>query len=203
LEYLKKVNKNRQICVVGWHFLQSFYDSIDGMQKDIFIVAHKYNKILSNFQHSIIPNVGLEFGAYDWFLKNMWDEKSDIIFMHDDIEIKNKDIFDDIFNKCENCDHAYIWTSLSQMEQNGYAHGRCFYLSKNCLDWIIKKYNGIWFDKENESNVSVANPLRGMHYNEGIRRFRKMIKRTSENGYIREHIIIPDIILYNRGKYDK
>ena len=143
----KKIKRNR-ICVVGWYFFHDFYKLLFKSKLDIYIVAHRYHKILDDlkFNYTVIDNVGLEFGVYDWYIKNVWDKKSNVIFMHDDMEIKNKNTLLRIFNKCKKLkiDQSYIFGENCEGP-----HGRCIYMSRCFIDKIKKDYGGIWYDKEN------------------------------------------------------
>ena len=58
-----------KICVIGWYYNKDFYEKISLIKERVFIVAHRDNEILKDFDHQIIDNVGLEFGAYDWYIK--------------------------------------------------------------------------------------------------------------------------------------
>lgn len=105
-------------CVVcGWYFLTNpkILEDLKRLNETypVFIVSHQTsgeaNDVLkaSGLDYSIIPNIGLEFGAYDFFIKVKWDQVSNVLFMHDDIEIKDFAEFDRIAELT--CDHAYVF----------------------------------------------------------------------------------------------
>ena len=99
-----------KICIVGWYFFESLYASLKEVNKkhEVTIISHKGwecspeengdSKDLSltsdpeaveareflescGLNYKIIPNIGLEFGAYDYYLKNCWDKESDVLFI--------------------------------------------------------------------------------------------------------------------------
>jgi len=172
-------------------------------KNDIFIVAHKKNDLLNDFDHKIIDNVGLEFGAYDWYIKNKWDKKSNILLMHDDISINNSNVINNIFIKCKDLDQSYIFNNLDECERNGWKHGRCIYLSPKMTKWLLSNHNGIWYDKDNKGYVEGKKPADCQYYNAGIRKFHKTIKKIKEHGFDRRSIFNEDIVLYRRGRIEK
>ena len=138
------INMESKICVIGWYFFENFYDEVKKKSKDTHIVAHRYNKILDELKldYSVIKNIGLEFGAYDYYIKNVWDGKSNVLFMHDDIYLKNKFSFNDMFSFCKGLDHvSFRNNSISS------GGGRCLYLSAKIINLFLKEFGGIWFDK--------------------------------------------------------
>ena len=137
--------ENNKICIVGWHFSPKIYKYFkDNFLSSSYIVAHRYNKVLDELKlnYSVIKNIGLEFGAYDYYIKNIWDKKSDVLFMHDDVSIKNKFKFKDMLLLCNNLDHASFRNN--SISSGG---GRCLFLSKKLINLFLKKFGGIWFDK--------------------------------------------------------
>ncbi len=136
---------NDKICVVGWHYFSDFYKKLSQSKSNIHVVAHRYNKILDkkHVNYSVIKNIGLEFGAYDWFIKNVWDGKSNVLFMHDDIIMSKKYDFKDIFSSCKGLD--FVSFRNNKKLAGG---GRCMYMSGKMICLFINKFGGIWFDKE-------------------------------------------------------
>ena len=142
---MSKIN-NTKICVVGWHFFKKMYKPLSKCKFDVHVVAHRYNKILDDldFDYSVTKNVGLEFGAYDYYIKNIWDKKSDVIFMHDDGELKKISAIDNIVDKCRRFDIGYILGGTCNVKRK--TSTRCVYLSFAAIDLLLKKFGGIGFE---------------------------------------------------------
>ncbi len=138
--------KRVKICIVGWHFLKTMYKPLSKCQFDVHVVAHRHNDILDNFgfNYSVIKNVGLEYGAYDYYIKNIWDKKSDVIFMHDDGELKNNKAIDNIVNRYKHVDIGYVLGATCNVKRK--TSTRCFYLSSTAISLFLKKFGGIGFD---------------------------------------------------------
>ena len=114
------------------------------LMNDIFIVGHR-DGYSGNLQKIIIPNVGLEFGAYDFYLKNIWGG-GDVLFLHDDTEFDfpawNKvNILTQLF------DQVFIHENGRAELANGFAHGRAFFCSERFLR-RLKNDGGFWYDTE-------------------------------------------------------
>lgn len=201
------IRKDLSICITGWHYFEDFLKQMEKIKDNVFIVGHKYNALLENFDHEVIDNIGLEFGIYSWFLNNKWDEKSDILMIHDDISINNIHVINDISNEAKSWDQAYIWNNKKEAKKNGYKHGRCIYLSREIGLWFLKN-DGIWFDNLNKGYTGQEGRLKidyhngkkyTIDYNNGIRRFHKKIKIAQSVGFTRTHIYNDKICLYRRG----
>ena len=167
---------DNKICVVGWHFYSKIYEQLSKSKYDVHIVAHRYNKILDdlNLSYTVTKNEGLEFGAYNWYIKNVWDKESNVIFMHDDIEMKSRSVLSKIFYKCKQkkVDQGYIFGNYGIGP-----HGRCIYSSSSFITKIQEDYDGIYYDKSNIGYIKEKNQPEGWHkkrYNFGIYKFSKM-----------------------------
>lgn len=145
--------KNK-ICVTGWYYPKWLYKQLKKSSFDIHIVAHRHNRILDklNFNYSVIKNIGIESHMYDWYIKNIWDKKSNVLFIHDDIEANNiNDVFKFIFKKATGTDYSCIFGSKDlKNKKNG---ARCLYFSPKLINLFLQKYNGIWYDKYNKGYV--------------------------------------------------
>ncbi len=208
---------NNKICIVGWHFYPDFYKYLAKYyKKETYIVAHRYNKILDEYKlnYTVTKNVGLEFGAYDWYIKNEWDKKNGVLFMHDDIKIKNINIFDDIFNKVRKLDLSYCMgrkesTSRKKSTTNSQ---RCFYLSSKLINLLLKEYNGIWYDVHNRGYTLGENvyydsvytkEYKDIYCKEIGRSFKKNTRNLIKKYNLTfKNIIIKDLILKRRGGID-
>ena len=77
------------ICVCGWYFADDWYGSLLRLHKKflVHIVANRDDKFLKlcELPYSLRENVGLEFGAYNHYLDNIWDGDS-VVFCHDDLK---------------------------------------------------------------------------------------------------------------------
>jgi len=149
---MENFKKHRvQICVVGWHFFRKIYKQISKSSLDIHIVSHRYNDMLDkyNLKYSIIENVGREFHAYDYYIKNIWDKKSNVIFMHDDIEIEDfEKVFKGLLEKTIGLDFSYILgKKTAKYKSSG---ERSMYFSKKLIKLFLTEYNGIWYDVHNK-----------------------------------------------------
>jgi hypothetical protein len=147
--------KNKfKICVVGWSFSSSFYRFLSKKYPKItHIVAHRYNKILDELElnYSVTKNIGLEFGAYDWYIKNIWDKKSNVLFMHDDTIILKGDPIKDIFKKSLQYDYVYILSKNCRKRQ--FKSNRGFILSDKVIKNLLVDYDGFWYDKYNKGYI--------------------------------------------------
>jgi len=197
------MNADIKICIVGWYYFKEIYKQLSKSKFDIHVIAHRHNEILDNLniKYSIKDNIGLEYGAYDWYIKNIWDGKSDVFFMHDDIEIlKFDDCLSSIYNKMKN---KNVGHGVSGKKKN--TGERFFYMSSKLIKIIKTEYNGIWYDKENFGYNKMRvqpehwNPRR---YNDGGPMFSNMIKEINKKYNIKVFFRVYDnrLITYNKGK---
>jgi hypothetical protein len=205
----KKKNKV-QICVVGWHFFSKFYKQISKTSLDIHIVAHRYNKILDDFnlKYSVVPNVGREFHAYDWYIKNVWDGKSAVIFTHDDVKMKNIDnIFNDLFSKLKGLDFSYILGEKDRKYKT--CSERCMYFSPKLIKLLLKRYDGFWYDIHNKGytfgtfshyDPNIYTSKFKKYYDQEGREFKKTINALINKYKLKfKNVINRKILLYRRG----
>ena len=146
-----------RICVVGWYFYPEFYDVLKQIMNKypVFIVSHKGNTGLE-LPTAEIPNVGLEWGAYHYYLQNIWKDDS-VFFTHDDNKIFNIEVFDEIASINKDC--SMIFRTEKERQCNVGVHGRAFFCSERFLGFY-KSYecrckfskvphNGFWYDPNN------------------------------------------------------
>ena len=126
-----------EICVAGWYFERAFLGKLAEV-RDSFnttIVSHLPDAwkgySLNGARVITIPNIGLEFGCYDYYLKNVWNGRDDVLFMHDDTKVKNTGVFDSISKLSVDC--AYIFRDYSEEKANGGKHGRAIFCSARLL----------------------------------------------------------------------
>ena len=129
------------ICVVGWHLSEPFYLQLKKIHAKYpaMIVSHLTDKGYYGLPHVDIPNIGLEFGAYDYYVKNLRDGESDVLFIHDDTAISDLCFFDQIADlKNQGIDQTFIFRDETQARNNQKFHGRAFYCSARFIDHMIK-----------------------------------------------------------------
>jgi len=151
-----------KIAVSGWYFSPNLYE-IFGKIKELFEITvltyyrraeddcprdydeypafKQIEKYVtpSGVRHLKIPVAGLEFGGYDWYVKNVWDRKSPVLFMHDDVEIYNIGVFGEIQNRLRDCeiDQAFIFRDEAEELANGRQHGRGVYCSSRFIRYML------------------------------------------------------------------
>jgi len=197
-----------KICVAGWHYFKGICKNFSKSDLDIYIIAHRHNKVLDelNLNYSIVNNNGLEFGCYNYYINNIWDGKSDVFFMHDDIHVVDFDNF--IMSNYKKFKNRKADHGVMLLPRKIVSGGRFFYMSCNCINIIQKKYKGIWYDEENIGYVNRKSQPEGWHprrYNAGAKKFGEMIKEIGEKYGSRVFAVNKDIRLklYRRGKEEE
>jgi hypothetical protein len=199
-----------EICVAGWYFEPHFLEKLSEVTNKyrVTIVSHvpdgwdDYH--LNGCRVIPIPNIGLEFGCYDYYLKNLWTGRSDVLFIHDDTKIKNSVVFNDISNLDVDC--AYIFRDAAEERANGGKHGRAIFCSARFLAFLIQHecvceqstdredvhhnpgtilkgqgpHTGFWYDKENKGHVAGKPPVGIRHYNDAIYHFHWTLGRIRD-----------------------
>ena len=132
------------ICVAGWYYHEPFIARMVNSKHTAGIVAHRAlsGKELHGLDFDLIPNFGLEFGCYDWYLKNKWKD-GPVLFMHDDNEITDAAL-DAIAQMT--VDQAFLFSSEAEAKANGQAHGRAIFCSEKFLK-RLKSDGGFWYDE--------------------------------------------------------
>jgi hypothetical protein len=224
-----------KICIAGWHFTAENLKTFNKINQrfEVFVVNHNVDKeyllMESDLSYTTIPNIGLEFGCYDYYLKNVWDKKSNILFMHDDINIMDLNVFDDIDKIL--VDQAYIFNNDIEEKNNGGKHGRMIYMSKKILNFLLTcereceesnthidnhninnvligtgKYTGFWFDPNNIGHTTGKPPIGIRHYNQSIYIFHKDMGKIRDRKFnndkmdVVNRLYFNSINLYKRGK---
>lgn len=86
------------ICVLGWHYLDDFYERLYEIPVEKHIISHRNESYLSRRPlHQLIrddvhvmPNVGLDWGGYHQFNELVDLSRYDaVIYCHDDVSIKD------------------------------------------------------------------------------------------------------------------
>lgn len=85
-------------CVVGWHFLEDFYQKIYQLDAQKYIICHRdeafvrQQAIFRRIAQDLIycPNIGLDWGAYYQFNSlGLHRPYEFVIYLHDDLLIKD------------------------------------------------------------------------------------------------------------------
>lgn len=222
------------ICVVGWYLYKDLYSDLEILNDryDLHVVSHKDEPSFFenyNLKYSITENIGLEFGAYDYYLKNIWDKESNVLFMHDDVNIKNISIMDRIAKI--NVDQAYLFKNKEEEEINGGKHGRCIFMSAKLLNFMLNykfkteesydhkdthndtilkgtgEYTGFWYDPNNTGHTVGKPPVGVRHYNEMIYTFHTTMGRIRDRRFGNEpmnvvnRLYFPEIDCARRGEF--
>jgi hypothetical protein len=150
----KDVPQPLTLCVCGWYGWPEFYRLMRrvSQKRTVEVVAHR--EIEAWPEATIIPNEGLEWGTYDYFLRNLWDGKSNVFFAHDDVEITDPGIFEDI---ADLADASFVFKSRESALENGAGgfrrigmHGRAFFLSAAAC----ANLKGFWWDKTGNADIN-------------------------------------------------
>jgi hypothetical protein len=191
------VGENLNICIVGWFWNEDFLNLVSRVQ-------HKYPAVVIAHREPIFPppipyimreNVGLEFGAYNYYLEEIWDGKSNVLFTHDDTRItkagaRKERIFLRIAAIKHDC--AYLFRDLCEDEANGGKHGRAIFCSSRFLKYL-KNNGSIWYDKENFGYSGAINV--GVHtFHSNLGKIRRKTKLDVVN-----RVYFPDYECGRRG----
>ena len=159
------------ICVVGWYYLPEFYGALPpGAECRVCVVQHRsaplgFISLLANSdtitQHE---NVGLEWGAYNHYLHHVWDEKSPVLFMHDDARV-GQGFFPCVEEMARPFDLAFVFRDGDEERDNCGVHGRCLYMSER----LLTRFRPIGFNYDAKNTGDLIGP----GYNKGIHRFRE------------------------------
>lgn len=187
-----------KICVAGWHFWPELYGQLEKINRKypVFIVANRRNALLSKFDHKVRQNTGLDWGAYNYYLMKIWDGKSPVLFQHDDIKVDDIAVYDTIARI--EWDQSYIFGNEEEQELNRGVHGRAMICSGKLLA-ILKAEGGIWYDRDNWGNTTEPFPIKGLHYNEAVCRFRDRM-RGMRKVVCDKETLVPGFQPARRGK---
>jgi hypothetical protein len=185
------------ICVVGWYFYPELYKMLEECSHNVFVVKHKLGDSRS-LPSELVSNVGLEFGAYDWYLMHHWKGGA-TLFMHDDVSLTAEKL-DEIERECSTEDQACVFSSMKESQDNGTYHGRMIYCSHRLLS-LKKEDGGIWFDAKNTGQVGSHRDDNDTH-NAGIKHFQNEMVLWSSILETNKIVLIPDIKLGFRGNLE-
>lgn len=193
------------ICVAGWYYYEPFQASIRASRYPSFIVCHKEPVKLLALAHSpnpcrfaSIPNIGLEFGCYDWYLKNEW-QGGPVLFMHDDNEITEEAL--DLISQMT-MDQAFLFSSEADALANGKAHGRAIFCSEKFLN-RLKADGGFWYDERPCDGEEIPPTTADMpdYHNSAIRVFRAYLESLPKDEFSVSHVaVVPGLRTGYRGR---
>ena len=206
-----------KICVCGYYYKPEFFKMMNHIKDkyDIHVVANKTwvnGEVPASIPVTKRENRGLEWGAYDFYLKNIWDGESDVLFSHDDVRyrpvIKNYEMIDPIkvFSTIEKLDYdqVYFFHSLRHAEKNYYIHGRSFKCSGRFLKELYDA-GGFPYDENNENHIKGPTPEHCKHFNWADYEFAEFIKKNLQGkpGWkVGDHVILAAQECATRGRFD-
>jgi hypothetical protein len=204
------------ICVCGWYGREfdEFYMTLWKAQKNhkVYVMAKREDTFWKEMDlpHSIIPNTGLEWKAYDSYLYNAW-KGGDILFTHDDVRllpiiqnnatVATERIFDELAQQI-NYDQAYMFrTRAEDVFCNG-QHGRLLFISNALAKWLRDEEDGIWSDANNFGYTGGKKPEGPVkHYNAGTEAFYAQMVRAKKAGFnVLNKVYVPAWRSGHRGK---
>jgi len=209
------------ICVAGWYFKQfdDFYLALMRIsyRYPVYVVANReddYLKIMG-LPYCSRENTGLEWGAYNHYLMNIWDDESNVLFCHDDIILHPLGIDyeihpgEKVFEKIAQLPHdqAYIFQDRRQDAVNHSMHGRMIFMSPRLLE-KFKDNGGFWYDENNWGYITgddehLKNKMDCYGYNAAILKFHHGIKESYPELDIHNRVYMPNIEMMKRGKSRK
>jgi len=195
------------ICIAGYYFTKDLINNLHSAAKKhkIHFVCHQSpngTKLPSGVHATVIPNIGLEFHAYNHYLNNIW-AGGKTLFMHDDVYVDDPAVFDSIENVDVDC--AYLFRDNCESRANGGKHGRLILMSQRFMDFVknfecdcewckekpdphnsgsrlpkLSKHSGFWYDPNNFGHVSGKPPIGVRHYNSAIEHFHWFLGRVRD-----------------------
>ena len=169
---------------------------LEDSKYSVFMVAHRESLSLPLYPYKLIPNAGLEFGCYDWYLKNAW-KGGDTLFMHDDAEI-TPGALNEIAKLTP--DQCFLFSSEQEAKANGYAHGRAFFCSDKLLR-RLREDGGFWYDEGNHGDINPTTANSPNYHNIGIQTFRAYLLSLPKNEFrVLKYAFVPGMRLAYRGR---
>jgi len=133
-----------KICVCGWYYNREFLKILSSVSARYIptVVCHKnFNPDDSDGLSGIAfvnrENIGLEFGAYDYYIKNIWNGE-DVLFLHDDTTIASAGFFDKVADAFSlGVDQAFIFHDEAHGKANQHFHGRAMICSARFIRCML------------------------------------------------------------------
>ena len=201
-----------KICICGWYFEPGLLKDLKNLNEKfpVTIVANRDRlpeEYKGVFNYHVRENRGLEYGAYDYYLKNVWDGE-DVLFMHDDATLRA--IIRDyvlvgpvyLFELISNIDKdlVYIFKNESDKLSCLGIHGRVMFASGRFLKDLKEINGGFPWDRENDGHTLGATPEYCKHYNWAVEELKKFWEVRKLVGCRVDSIIVPAINYHIRGR---
>ncbi len=200
------------VCVCGWYYEPQFMRFLRSVHKRGYPVTVVGNRPWAErngapYEYHVRENRGLEFGAYDYYLKHIWDG-GDTLFMHDDINVKPiiqghelvNPVF--IFDKIAQFedDIVFIFKSDQSRLKNIDMHGRAFFASEAFLKDLLATNNGFDWDENNDGHIQGPPPAYCHNYNWAITKLREYLWTKKLVGVKATVSYIPSFDYFVRGE---
>ena len=168
-----------QVCVCGWYYPRDFYECLRAAAErfDVLVIANRPgdSQGLNTIERE---NVGLDWGAFSFFVDHNWDGKSNVLFLQDDTSVRER-----FWHEAEQIayDQAFIFRDETDFER-AYSHGRAHFAGAEFLALVVAE-GGIWFDSGNRGFVAAGYswtetpPPGALDHNAGIRAYTDLVKR--------------------------
>jgi hypothetical protein len=186
------------LCVAGWHFHEPFLQALEASEHPSIWVCHREPPKGFTFHYASLPNVGLEFGCYDWYTKNQW-ESGPVLFLHDDTEITEAEL-DAI--AAMTVDQAFLFSSEAEAAANGKAHGRAIFCSEKFLT-RLKADGGFWYDERPSDGkpIPATTANEPAWHNTGIQVFLAYLKSLPHDEFSVNNVaVVPGLKTGYRGR---
>lgn len=186
------------ICLAGWYFHEPLLKMLGESRHKVSLICHRgwpKDKGPWGINFDIIPNVGLEFGCYDWYLKDAWKDGG-VLFMHDDNEITvgALNLIDGLDR-----DQVFLFSSEEEAAANGRAHGRAMWCSERFLR-RLKADGGFWYDEGNTGDVSPTTADGPNYHNAGILTFQAYLMTVARDLTVGRFAAVPGLKCGYRGR---
>jgi len=152
-----------KVCVTGCYYwpevykVLNHYAGVNRRRHDICVITHTDEPPTeyTNLRMVRGPDYGLDAGKYDFYLRNIWDGKEGVFFMHDDVFLSRpeNDPFDFIKSRIKGRDIAFFFGNGYQAKKRNGRNFRTMYLGGRYLKAMLKNtckckeredhYNGI------------------------------------------------------------
>jgi len=201
-----------KICVCGWYFEPEFLITLKDINKEypVTIIANRDRlpeEYKGVFNYHVRENRGLEYGAYDYYLKNVW-EGEDVLFMHDDMKIRpivkdytvvGPEYLMGLISKIE-MDLVYIFKNEREKQFCFGTHGRVMFAGGKFLKDLKEINDGFPWDKDNDGHTMGPTPGYCKHYNWGVLELKNYWEVRKLVGCRVESIVIPAFNYSIRGR---
>jgi hypothetical protein len=201
-----------EICVCGWYYFPEFMHDLEILhgRYPVTVVAHRQPPCPMELPIVFRKNIGLEWGAFSYYVEQVWDKSADVLFMQDDMRISGPavPVINRVHRVCADEDVVFIFSSGAENARNSGGHGRCVYMSSRFLT-AVSKIGGLWYDKGNNGwiasgHYTAEKPPEGCgHHNAGIHHFMKDIAKArgvDQAIKVRTTRTIPEIRMGRRGR---